>query len=166
MKRAVLWTLALIANVVLETVIISRYLPVAFRPDTVIAAIVMLALVYPGPSAGFYGAAVGLVMDVMLSSAVGSLALSYYLTALIVGLFAGKYFAKNWIFAAAAAFGARWIKEILLVLILKLFGKSASIFSAVTPILVSAALTSLICVPLYALKKRSAGAKLRRARYE
>jgi hypothetical protein len=49
MKRAVLWTLALIANVVLETVIISRYLPVAFRPDTVIAAIVMLALVYPAP---------------------------------------------------------------------------------------------------------------------
>ncbi len=166
MKRGVIWTLLLLANVVLETVIIARYLPVVFRPDTVVAAITVIALVYPGPAAGFYGAAAGLVMDVLLSPAVGAQALAYFLTALIVGFFSGKYYAKNWLFSAAAAFGARVVKEILLVLIVIPFGVRTAFFSAITPMLVSAALTALICAPVYFLKRRSSSAKMRRARYE
>jgi len=166
MKRAVSWTLLLILTVVLETVIIPRYLPVTFRPDTVVAVMVVVALVYPGPSAGFYGAAAGLCMDVILSPAVGALALSYYLTALLVGFFAGRYYAKNWLFCAAAAFGARLAREVLLVVFLLPFGVKTDFFSALTPMLVSAALTAALCAPIYAFKRRTSNAKMRRARYE
>ncbi len=99
MKRGVIWTLLLLANVVLETVIIARYLPVVFRPDTVVAAITVIALVYPGPAAGFYGAAAGLVMDVLLSPAVGAQALAYFLTALIVGFFPASITRKTGFFS-------------------------------------------------------------------
>ncbi|MGI6151254.1 MAG: rod shape-determining protein MreD [Christensenellales bacterium] len=166
MKRAASWTLLLLASIVLETVIIARYLPVAFRPDTIIAAITVIALLYPGPSAGFYGAAAGLLLDVVLSPAVGAQALAYFLTAQIIGFFSGKYYAKNWLFCAAAAFGARIVKEILLVLIVIPFGVKTALLSAITPMLVSAALTALICAPVYFLKRRSSNAKMRRARYE
>ncbi|MGI6192198.1 MAG: rod shape-determining protein MreD [Christensenellales bacterium] len=166
MKRTISWILLVIASVVLETVIIARYVPVLFRPDLIVAAMTVIALVYPGPSAGFYGAIAGLCIDVILSPAVGATALSYFLTAQLLGFFAGKYYAKNWLFCAAAAFGARVVKEILLVLIVTPFGIKTALFSAVTPLLVSAALTAILCAPVYFLKRRSSNVKMRRARYE
>ncbi len=166
MKRALLWIALLLLNILLETTIIARFIPVAFRPDTVIAIVTVIALIYPAPIAGLYAAAAGLVMDILLSPAVGANALAYFLTAQLVGIFSGKYYAKNWVFAAAAAFAARIAKEILLVLIITPLGMKPAFISAALPMLISAALTALICIPIYILKRRSTNAYMRRARYE
>ena len=167
MKKILLGIAAIICCVVLESVIFIRFIPWDLMPDSIICVIASVALVTGGVNAGLYGAAAGLVMGILFSPVVGVEALTYFVTALLLGVFTRKYFADNWIFAGAAAFAAHPFKEVVTASFAALLGSEVAFFAVfLRRLLPSAVLTGLMTIPVFLVYRHLQQDRLRRARYE
>ena len=168
MKKLILGVVGVLVALAVQTVLLPRVLPIAWRPDVFTAVIVPMALCMGWMSAGFFGLAVGLISDALLGGFVGPEALACFLVALAAGAFRDKTYAKNWTFAAIAALVGRILKEIITVLVLELFRIKTDFFSVVfRALLPSALLTGVLCIPVYFICRRlTRGSLHSRSRYE
>lgn len=165
MKKALFWIALFIACLTCDTVIFPRLLPLGFRPDLVIVVIVITAVFSDWIVAGIFGVVVGLVIDVLTGLYVGIESITYLAVAALVGLLAKKHFANNLVFAALAAFAGSWVKELLFAFMIRLFGGTASIDSALFMLLTAALITAAVTVPVYFVRMRTANLRTYRRRY-
>ena len=166
MKKALFWIAIFLLTLFAETVISPRLLPLGFRPDTVIIVIVITSMVGEWIVAGFYGAAVGFVISVLVGRYTGLEAMVYLLVAMLAGLLFKRQFSNNFLFAAIGAFAALFVKELVTAGLIQLFGGTADIGSALWMIAISGLITAVLTLPAYFFATKWSALRPRRKRYQ
>lgn len=166
-KQILTFAVALLVNLLLESVIFVRFGILGIRPDSIIPVIIAMSLVSGSAKGTIYGFAIGMLLDVLFSRYLGMYAVGYVFIGLLAGFFSDKYFAHNPIFVALLTLFAYFAKEGIFALQLIIMRFEFTVGTAFWRyFLPSAMLTTIVSIPVYYIYKKDRKIEMRRSRWD
>ena len=126
-----------------------------FRPDTMMAVIVSLAVLIGAAPAAAIGIGMGILTDILFNAHLGLNSICLLLAALAGGFFYNKYYADNVVIPALTAAFAVFVKEHVMLIASLLMGRNLSgyFMMFISHILPSLLLTGGLCALAHLILK-------------
>ncbi len=150
MRRGILIGVTLFGCLLVQVAVLPALGVTNIAPDLILAVLIPCAILWNGIGTAFFGAAIGLLLDILVGKGIGQYALFYLIVPWIITQFRSGYFHENPVLPALMAGVACLAREILIALMIYL-GRMEIAITAQLALrsLVSTLLTAGLTVPFY-----------------